>query len=103
MSTGSSPEMILLHAGSAPEGARLPLEYIFAWSTSEDDLNVNTKTDGILSEGEIVTYSGEAINEANLVSDRGERIIWRETKPGDYPPLEQGVEMRPIQQSLKLV
>ncbi|OGH10685.1 MAG: hypothetical protein A3B38_04355 [Candidatus Levybacteria bacterium RIFCSPLOWO2_01_FULL_36_13] len=33
------------------------------------------------------TFSENEINEANLVSEDGKRLVWRKTRPGDYPEI----------------
>lgn len=80
------------------------IEFVFAEPISEDEVEVR-RSIGLgysdLEKSETVIFSREQINEANLVSETGERISWRPTKVGDYPPLKPGQEARPIQQSLK--
>lgn len=45
-------------------------------------------------EGNIVVYTREEINRANLTSSRGAtRIVWRQTEPGDYPELKPGQQL----------
>jgi hypothetical protein len=97
----SSPDLILLHEGHVPEENTLPREYVFAHPISEDDLLIR-KTNNLFELGENIIYSKEEINHANLISDDGEIIVWRKTQSGDYPPLEPGLEITPIQQILGL-
>ncbi|OGH11525.1 MAG: hypothetical protein A3B38_01825 [Candidatus Levybacteria bacterium RIFCSPLOWO2_01_FULL_36_13] len=46
---------------------------------------------------------GPQINDENLISDDGEtRIRWRDTQPGDYPPIPEGAKVNPIQLNLNM-
>lgn len=102
MTSGFSGDMLVLSIGPILEDDEPSSKFVFATPISEDDLEVTTKSN-LMERGESVIYSKDRINRENLTSHWGERIVWKETQPGDYPPLEPGQELRPIQQGLKLV
>ncbi len=85
-----SADVEMTHMTSIFAHERRPGDYFqFLHPLSERSLMVITKTD-MLDEGEKVIYSGDEINQANLKTLRGETVVYRATKPGDYPPLEPG-------------
>ena len=51
---------------------------VFNWMTSSGQQPKETGNQ---------TLSENEINEANLVSEDGEGLVWRETEPGDYPEI----------------
>jgi len=71
----------------------------FAVATGEHKIHVSSfsPVDGRFTKG--YDLVGPAINEANIVRfDDLERWTWRETRPGDYPEIQQGQTEVPIQQ-----
>lgn len=74
------PDTVLLRMGNL----RLPLSdpHIFATPISEHEVTVH-KSD----KSKPVTYTKREINGADLITVDGGRVTWRETQPGDYPPL----------------
>lgn len=82
------PDELMLK-GWIGEGKPHETEYVFANAISEDEIELRR---GIgLTSDELKTpfaiYSQQEINDASLISEDGERIIWRPTEEGDYPPL----------------
>jgi hypothetical protein len=83
-----SPDVETTHMAPFPRDKRKPDDYFqFLHPLSESALMVVTTPD-LLSEGEKIILSREEINQANLKTKNGERIIYRATRPGDYPSLE---------------
>ena len=85
-----SADVEMLHSAPIFAHERRPGDYFqFLHPLSERSLAVITKKD-LLDEGESVIYTGDEINRANLRTLRGEKVIYRNTKVGDYPPLQPG-------------
>lgn len=97
-----NPETCMLQMGAVLAEKRKPGDkFVFLKSTSEDDVEVTSMTT-LTEDGETVIFSREAINDQEFTTIYGEKISWRETLPGDYPPLEKDQVARPIQQKLGL-
>ena len=90
MTYHQSPDVALLHIAPIFKSERQPDDYFqFLHPLSDRSLAVNTKKD-LLDDGKSIVYSGDAINKAHFKTVYGETIVFRETKPGDYPPLGPG-------------
>lgn len=64
-------------------------EFVFVYASTEDEVEVR-RTPHPIDNGITTVLSREDINAANLVNKWGERVVWRETQAGDYPPLPEG-------------
>ena len=74
----------------------------FVQVNSEDEVNVFEVNFTNLSSKDLSTFRKDEINKARLVTGEGERIIWRETLPGDYAPLKPGQTLAPKQMTFNL-
>lgn len=93
MTIVGNPDIVMLHMGNLENSSSDP--HVFLQPISEDEVEVY-KSD-LSKQFEAVIYSREKINEANLISDRGLRISWRQTQSDDYLLLKPEQQSRPIQ------
>lgn len=86
-SVGKQPDRVLIDAGNIFNITREPA--VFAMAVSEDEI-VTFKSHLRIARLEVKKYRKEEINDASIIGVNGERVVWRETQPGDYPTLPDG-------------
>lgn len=97
----SGDRVLALRVGDLNAENPAPDEFAFVHARTEDSVVVR-KTPHPLEDGTTTILTREQINEANLANRWGEKVIWRETRPGDYPPLQPDQILDPVQQSFEL-